>query len=48
MKIPDYVSLEMTMAELMAIQEASGFRFDMTAAERVRQSLARDAGDIEE
>ena len=48
MRIPDYVSLEMQMAELMAIQEASGFRFDKDAAERVRQSLACEAGDIQE
>ena len=25
----DYVALEMRMAELMAVQERSGFRFDM-------------------
>ena len=48
MRIPDYVNLEMTMANLMAIQEASGFKFDMDAAERVRQSLACEAGDIQE
>ena len=38
-KIPDYVSLEMRMAELMSQQEASGFRFDMDAAVRVRTDL---------
>jgi hypothetical protein len=43
MKIPDYVSLEMKMAELMAQQEASGFKFDMDAAERVRKELACEA-----
>ena len=48
MKIPDCVSLEMKMAELMALQEASGFKFDMDAAERVRQSLACEAKSIEE
>ena len=48
MKIPDCVSLEMQMADIMAIQEASGFRFDMEAAQRVRQSLACEAQDIEE
>ena len=48
MRIPDYVSLEMKMAELMAIQEASGFRFDKDAAERVRQSLACEAQSIQE
>ena len=41
MKIPDYVKLEMRMAELMSQQEASGFRFDMEAAVRVRTELAR-------
>ena len=39
MKIPDYVKLEMRMAELMSQQEASGFRFDMDAADRVRSDL---------
>ena len=38
----DYVALEMRMAELMAQQEASGFRFDMDAAERVRKELSRN------
>ena len=47
-KIPDCVKLEMTMAHLMAIQEASGFRFDMDAAERVRNNLACEAESIEE
>ena len=48
MQIPDCVSLEMQMAELMAQQEASGFRFDMKAAERVRGELSREAQNIEE
>ena len=39
MQIPDYVKLEMTMAKLMSQQEASGFRFDMDAAVRVRTKL---------
>ena len=39
MQIPDYVKLEMRMAELMSQQEASGFRFDMDAAVRVRTEL---------
>ena len=48
MQIPDYVKLEMQMAELMAQQEASGFRFDLDAAERVREELSREAQSIEE
>jgi DNA polymerase I-like protein with 3'-5' exonuclease and polymerase domains len=48
MRIPDCVSLEMQMATMMATQEASGFRFDMEAAERVRGQLAREAQDIQE
>ena len=32
----DCVMLEMRMAQIMAEQEASGFRFDVNAAERVR------------
>jgi DNA polymerase I-like protein with 3'-5' exonuclease and polymerase domains len=39
MQIPDYVILEMRMAELMSQQEASGFRFDTEAAVRVRAEL---------
>ena len=39
MMTPDYVKLEMRMAELMSQQEASGFRFDMDAAVRVRSEL---------
>ena len=35
----DYIKLEMDMAVLMAQQEASGFRFDMDAAVRVRAEL---------
>ena len=42
----DYVKLEMRMAELMAQQEASGFRFDMDAAERVRETLSCEAESI--
>ena len=42
----DYVKLEMRMAELMAQQEASGFRFDMDAAERVRDTLSCEAESI--
>ena len=48
MTIPDCVSLEMQMAELMAQQEASGFRFDMEAAERIRDELSREAENITE
>ena len=39
---PDCVSLEMRMAELMSIQERSGFRFDTTAASEVRQELQEE------
>jgi hypothetical protein len=46
MQIPDYVKLEMRMAELMAQQEASGFKFDLDAAERVREELSREAENI--
>ena len=35
------VLLEMQMAELMAQQETSSFRFDMDAAERIRKELVR-------
>ena len=44
----DYVLLEMQMAEIMAQQEASGFRFDVSAAERVRTELQKETEDIEE
>jgi DNA polymerase-1 len=47
-QIPDCVALEMRMAELMSQQETSGFRFDMDAAERVREELSREAQNITE
>ena len=37
--LPDYAQLEMTMANIMAQQEADGFRFDVNAADRVRNEL---------
>ena len=43
----DCVLLEMKMAEIMSQQEASGFRFDVEAAERVRSELQREADAIE-
>jgi DNA polymerase I-like protein with 3'-5' exonuclease and polymerase domains len=46
MNIPDYVTLEMQLAELMAQQEASGFRFDTDAAVRVRAELQEEFDDI--
>ena len=45
--MPDHVELEMRLAELMAQQEASGFRFDLTAAETVKARLQQEAEDIE-
>ena len=44
----DCVSLEMQMASLMAQQEASGFRFDVGAAEQVRSELQDEATQIEQ
>ena len=44
----DCVSLEMRMASLMAQQEASGFRFDVGAAEQVRSELQDEATQIEQ
>ena len=46
MMTPDYVKLEMRMAELMSQQEASGFRFDMEAAVRVRTQLQQEFDDL--
>ena len=43
----DCVKLEMAMAQIMAIQEASGFRFDKDAAERVRNSLNDEVEEIQ-
>ena len=43
----DCVKLEMAMAQIMAIQEASGFRFDRDAAERVRNSLNEEVEQIQ-
>ncbi len=47
MNIIDCVALEMRMAEIMSQQEASGFRFDVTAAERVRAELQQETADLE-
>ena len=46
MIMPDYVTLEMRMAQIMAQQEASGFRFDMDAAVRVRTQLQGEYDDL--
>tara|TARA_R100001082_G_scaffold308_2_gene182 strand:+ start:7435 stop:8739 length:1305 start_codon:yes stop_codon:yes gene_type:complete len=46
MKIPDYVTLEMQLALLMAEQEASGFRFDTEAATRVRKELQNEFNEL--
>jgi DNA polymerase-1 len=46
MMTPDYVKLEMQMAELMSQQEASGFRFDMDAAVRVRSELQSEFDEL--
>ena len=46
--IPDYVKLEMRCAQLMAQQEASGFRFDLVCAEQVKEELAREAEKLSE
>ena len=46
MTTPDYVTLEMRMAQIMAQQEASGFRFDMDAAVRVRTKLQGEYDDL--
>ena len=43
----DYVLLEMELATLMAQQEASGFRFDADAAERVKAELMEEVETIE-
>ena len=42
----DCIELEMRMAELMAQQEASGFRFDVQAAERVRERLQTEFEEL--
>ena len=43
----DCIELEMRMAEIMSQQEASGFRFDVEAAERVRNELQNEADNLE-
>jgi len=43
----DYISLEMELATLMAQQEASGFRFDLEAAERVKAELQAEMEEIQ-
>ncbi len=44
----DCVLLEMRMAEIMSQQEASGFRFDVAAAERVRGELQAEVTELEQ
>ena len=44
----DYVALEMRMAELMAVQERSGFRFDLERAIEVRGELQQEFDDLQE
>ena len=44
----DCVLLEMRMAEIMSQQEASGFRFDVAAAERVRGELQDEVTQLEQ
>ena len=43
----DCVELEMRMAQIMTTQETSGFRFDVTAAERVRNELQEETEQLE-
>ena len=45
-ELSDCVKLELRMAELMTQQEHSGFRFDLEAADRVRQQLTQESDDI--
>jgi len=44
----DYLELEMKMAEIMAEQERSGFRFDMERAIEVRAELQQEYNDLEQ
>ena len=44
----DCVLLEMRMAQIMSQQEASGFRFDVAAAERVRGELQSEVTELEQ
>ena len=44
----DCVALEMRMACIMAQQEASGFRFDLQAAERVRAEFEQEMKDLQD
>ena len=46
--MPDYVELEMALAQLMSQQEASGFRFDQEAAQRVREELTDETNELEQ
>lgn len=48
MKVIDCVALEMRMASIMAQQEASGFRFDLQAAERVRSGFEQEMTELQE
>ena len=48
MKVIDCVALEMRMASIMAQQEASGFRFDLQAAERVRGQFEQEMTELQD
>jgi hypothetical protein len=48
MKVIDCVALEMRMASIMAQQEASGFRFDLQAAERVRAEFEQEMKELQD
>ena len=48
MKVIDCVALEMRMASIMAQQEASGFRFDLQAAERVRGEFEQEMTELQD
>ena len=42
----DCVTLEMRMAQIMTQQEHSGFKFDINAAERVRNRLQQEMEEL--
>jgi DNA polymerase I-like protein with 3'-5' exonuclease and polymerase domains len=48
MNIPDFVELEMRMAQLMADQQRTGFRFDLDGARFTKDELSKEVDQLRE
>ena len=48
MNIPDFVELEMRMAQLMTDQQRTGFRFDLEGASHTKDELSAEVDQLRE